>query len=126
MTSITINVQKSGTYSNGSNFDASSNPVSSGSNVNLTAAGSTNIKVHTFQLHKDEWKEVDVFQNGDSPYQAKPGPEGNPHTLKSSITGMILLSVNNPPVVGGDYTSGTNGTINVGGGSGGGTGGDDD
>ncbi|HEX2685816.1 MAG TPA: hypothetical protein VHN14_04330 [Kofleriaceae bacterium] len=117
MSSITINVMNSGTYDNGSNFSERLNPVSSGSNINLTAAGSSNIKVYTFQLHGDEWKEVDVFQNGDSPYKAKPLSEGgNPHTLKSSVTGMILLSLYKPPVVGGEYTSGTNGTINVGGG----------
>ena len=118
--STTIHVQNSGTYNNGSHFDLKDTFVKQGGKITLNAKGNSDIDVYTYQGEQL----VNVFENATPPYKAK--PNGNTHTLLSSITGTIMLSlVPQPSNVRDDYTTTTsNGTINVGGGSNGD--GDDD
>ncbi len=98
----TINVTaQAGT--NGSNFNPKSSTAPSGGGVTFTTPASQQDSVYTFQNNVL----TTVFTSGAPPYSA-PGS----YTLKSGISGEILLSLSSTPP--GLPQTPTNGTINVG------------
>ena len=105
---------KTNTFTNGTNFNPNNKKASSGGSITLTSNDRDALSVYTYQQTiSRNWVEVNVFEGSCSPYSASTG-NGNALTLRSGITGEIILSLSStPPALSDGPLTGSNGMINV-------------